>query len=53
MVRQEIYGYLLTHYAISALICKAAAEAGMDPDRVKFVWLSLDWGYSIPRVRPM
>jgi hypothetical protein len=30
MVRQEIYGYLLTHYAISALICKAATEAGVD-----------------------
>jgi hypothetical protein len=24
MVRQEIYGYLLAHYAISALICQAA-----------------------------
>jgi hypothetical protein len=36
MVRQEIYGYLLAHYAISALICKAATEAGIDPDRVKF-----------------
>jgi hypothetical protein len=36
MVRQEIYGYLLTHYAISALTCKAATEAGIDPDRVKF-----------------
>jgi|SRR5215471_3540682 len=36
MVRQEIYGYLLTHYAISALICKAATETGVDPDRVKF-----------------
>jgi hypothetical protein len=36
MVRQEIYGYLLAHYAISALICKAAAAAGLDPDRVKF-----------------
>jgi hypothetical protein len=35
MVRQETNGYLLTHYAISALICKAAAEAGIDPDRVK------------------
>src|SRR6266496_2531858 len=34
MVRQEIYGYLLTHYAISALICRAATEAGIDPDRV-------------------
>jgi hypothetical protein len=36
MVRQEIYGYLLTHYAISALICRAATEAGIDPDQVKF-----------------
>jgi hypothetical protein len=36
VVRQEIYGYLLTHYAISALICRAATEADIDPDRVKF-----------------
>jgi hypothetical protein len=36
MIRQEIYGYLLTHYAISALICRAATQAGTDPDRVKF-----------------
>ncbi len=36
MVRQEIWGYLLTHYAISALICTAATAAGIDPDRVKF-----------------
>lgn len=36
MVGQEIYGYLLTHYAISALICQAATEADIDPDRVKF-----------------
>jgi hypothetical protein len=36
MVRQEIYGYLLAHRAISALICQAATEADIDPDRVKF-----------------
>ena len=36
MVVQEIWGYLLTHYAISALICTAATAAGVDPDRVKF-----------------
>ncbi len=36
MVRQEIWGYLLTHYAISALVCTAATSAGIDPDRVKF-----------------
>jgi Transposase DDE domain len=37
MVRQELYGYLLAHYAISALICRAATEADIDPDRVKFL----------------
>lgn len=36
MVLQELYGYLLTHYAINALICRAATEADIDPDRVKF-----------------
>ena len=36
MVRQELWGYLLTHYAISALTCTAATSAGIDPDRVKF-----------------
>jgi hypothetical protein len=36
MVKQELWGYLLTHYAISALICTAAASAGVDPDRVRF-----------------
>jgi hypothetical protein len=36
MIRQEIYGYLLTHWALSALICRAATEADIDPDRVKF-----------------
>jgi hypothetical protein len=35
--RQEFYGYLLTHYCISALICRAATEADIDPDRVKFL----------------
>jgi hypothetical protein len=36
MAVQEIWGYLLTHYAISALTCTAATNAGIDPDRVKF-----------------
>lgn len=36
MAEQEIWGYLLTHYAISALTCTAATAAGIDPDRVKF-----------------
>ena len=36
MVRQEIYGYLLAHHAISGLICRAATEADIDPDQVKF-----------------
>jgi hypothetical protein len=36
MVKQELWGYLLACYAISALICTAATAAGIDPDRVKF-----------------
>jgi hypothetical protein len=36
MIEQEIWGYLLAHYAICALICAAATAAGIDPDRVKF-----------------
>jgi hypothetical protein len=36
LARQEIWGYLLAHYTISALICDAATAAGIDPDRVKF-----------------
>jgi hypothetical protein len=36
MVRQEIWGYFLTHYAVTALICTAATNAGLDPDKVKF-----------------
>ena len=35
-VYQEIWGYLLTHHAIAALICQAATAAGIDPDQVKF-----------------
>ena len=35
-LKKHYYGYLLTHYAISALICQAATEADIDPDRVKF-----------------
>jgi hypothetical protein len=36
LAEQEIWGYLLTHYALSALICAAATSAGIDPDRVKY-----------------
>ncbi|WP_300613249.1 hypothetical protein [Trebonia sp.] len=36
MVRQEIYGCLLAHHAISALICQAATEADVAPDWVSF-----------------
>ena len=31
MIRQEIYGYLLAHHAISALVCQAATETGHRP----------------------
>lgn len=34
---QEVWAYLLVHYAINALICRAATGADIDPDRVSFV----------------
>ena len=36
-VEQELYGYLLTHYAIRALMHQAALEAEEDPDRLSFL----------------
>jgi hypothetical protein len=35
-VQQEIYGFLLVHYAIRSLMHQAALDAGIDPDRVSF-----------------
>lgn len=37
MVKQEIWALLLTHYSIRALMCRAADEADIDPDRLSFV----------------
>ena len=36
-VIQEMYGYLLTHYAIRALMHEAAVLADEDPDRLSFI----------------
>lgn len=36
-VRQEVYGHLLTHYAIRTLMHEAALEGDEDPDRLSFV----------------
>jgi hypothetical protein len=35
-VQQEVYGFLLVHYAIRALMHRAALDKGTDPDRVSF-----------------
>jgi len=37
LVEQEMWGILLAHYAIRALSCQAADEAGYDPDRLSFI----------------
>ncbi|MFI8092514.1 IS4 family transposase [Streptomyces sp. NPDC086080] len=37
LVHQEIWAYLLVHYAINSLICQAATGAGIDPDRISFL----------------
>lgn len=36
LVHQEIWVYLLTHHALSALISRAAMAAEIDPDRIPF-----------------
>ena len=37
MVRQEVWALLLTHYCIRHLMCRAADEADVDPDRLSFM----------------
>jgi hypothetical protein len=36
LVLQELYGLLITHYAIRKLMTEAADQAGLDPDRLSF-----------------
>ena len=36
LVKQEIYGLLLAHFALRALMHEAALHAGRDPDRISF-----------------
>ncbi len=37
MVRQELWGILLAHYAIRALMVQAANDNDIDPDRLSFL----------------
>jgi Insertion element 4 transposase N-terminal/Transposase DDE domain len=37
LAEQEMWGILLAHYAIRELMCRAADEAGHDPDRLSFI----------------
>ena len=37
LIRQEMWGLLLAHYAIRSLMAEAAASAGLDPDRLSFM----------------
>lgn len=36
LVHQEIWAWLIVHYAISALIARAAQAAALDPDRISY-----------------
>jgi hypothetical protein len=36
LVRQELYGLLLAHYAVRGVMHDAALQAGEDPDRISF-----------------
>jgi Transposase DDE domain len=37
LVRQELWGLLLAHYAVRSLMAEASAAAGFDPDRLSFM----------------
>lgn len=37
LVRQEVYGILLAHFALRGLMHEAAVHAGRDPDRISFI----------------
>lgn len=37
LVRQEVYGLLLAHFALRGLMHEAAVHAGKDPDRISFI----------------
>ena len=37
LVKQEIWAYLLTHYAIRVFMAEAAEDLGEDPDRISFI----------------
>jgi len=37
LVRQEFYGFLLTHFAVRGFMHEAARQADEDPDRLSFV----------------
>ena len=37
LVYQEIWAWLITHYAIAVLIARAAEAADLDPDRISFI----------------
>lgn len=37
LIRQEVYGLLLAHFALRGLMHEAAVHAGKDPDRISFI----------------
>jgi len=37
LVQQELYGFLLAHYAVRGLMHEAALEADIDPDTLSFI----------------
>ena len=37
LVRQEMWGLLLTHFAVRQMMSQAAMRHGLDPDRLSFI----------------
>lgn len=49
LVRQEVYGILLAHFALRGLMHEAAVHAGRDPDRISFIHTVRVVRRSLPR----
>jgi hypothetical protein len=49
LVRQEVYGILLAHFALRGLMHEAAVHAGKDPDRISFIHTVRVVRRSLPR----
>lgn len=49
LIRQEVYGLLLAHFALRSVMHEAALRGGRDPDRISFIHTARVIKRSLPR----